>query len=46
MFEVKAGQHSFIGGAKVDYSLPTFYENICKPCLLNAAKFGMAFVDK
>ena len=45
-FEVKAGQHSFIGGAKVDYSLPSFYENICKPCLLDAAKFGMAFVDK
>ena len=46
MFEVKAGQHKFIGGAKVDYSLPSFYENVCKPCLLDAAKYGMAFIDK
>ncbi|NHB58776.1 type VI secretion system tip protein VgrG [Acinetobacter sp. 194] len=45
-FEAKAGQHKFIPGNKVDYSLPSFYENVCKPCLLDAAKFGMAFIDK
>ncbi len=45
-FEVKAGQHLFVGGANVDFTLPTFFENICKPCLLNAAKFGMPFIDK
>ncbi|KAF5272949.1 hypothetical protein FQR65_LT17286 [Abscondita terminalis] len=44
MFEVKAGQHSFIGGAKVDYSLPTFYENIyCTPEKFNSPYYKIPY---
>ena len=45
-FEAKAGQHLFLSGSKVDYSIPKFSDNICVPCLINAAKYSMPFIDK
>ncbi|WP_180153261.1 MULTISPECIES: DUF2345 domain-containing protein, partial [unclassified Acinetobacter] len=45
-FEVKAGQHLFLNGSKVNISLPFFPQSVCWECLARRASQRGAFVNK
>ena len=45
-FEVKAGQHIFIPGSKVNLNLPFFPQSVCWECLARRANQRGAFVNK
>ena len=45
-FEVKAGQHLFIPGAKTPMNLPFFPQSVCWECLARRASQRGAFVNK
>lgn len=45
-FEVKAGQHQFVPGTKVNMNLPFFPQSVCWECLARRASQRGAFVNK
>lgn len=45
-FEVKAGQHQFVPGMKVNMNLPFFPQSVCWECLARRASQRGAFVNK
>ncbi|MDM1271157.1 DUF2345 domain-containing protein, partial [Acinetobacter indicus] len=45
-FEVKAGQHQFVPGTKVNMNLPFFPQSVCWECLARRASQRGAFINK
>jgi len=44
--DMKAGNYSLTGPASANYTLPVMPNDVCKPCLLNAANSGAPYAAK